>query len=264
MNIVLMHGVLGFNRLGPINYFNDVAHHLRQRFPGTKVLTTTVLSVGTIETRAAEAARMIAHPPPDMPLDPEKPIHILAHSMGGLDARLLIHKDLEGLRARIRTLICLGTPHLGSPVASLLNLLNPFEVLPLAKRDTSFIEELKTKTNAVHDLAETSGEAFNRACPDASSVHYFDVAGVGRTNALFHTSAPFLPTFGLLTFACGANDGVVPFTSATRRRTPAAVWPADHADLVGHDLDRGATGRPAFDYLAAYDALIQKCILLNQ
>jgi hypothetical protein len=62
----------------------------------------------------------------------------------------------------------------------------------------------------------------------------------------------------------GRDDGVVPFISATRKRAPAAVWPADHADMVGHDLNGGAGHRPAFDYLAAYESLVTKFILQNQ
>ena len=53
---------------------------------------------------------------------PEGAVHIIAHSMGGLDGRTLIGHDLHGLSTpgRIASLTTLATPHGGSPVADLL------------------------------------------------------------------------------------------------------------------------------------------------
>src|SRR4051794_38918686 len=52
---------------------------------------------------------------------PAGAIHIIAHSMAGLDSRSLIGRNLHGLSApgRIASLTTLSTPHLGSPVADL-------------------------------------------------------------------------------------------------------------------------------------------------
>lgn len=260
-----MHGVLGFGRIGVIDYFNDVAEHLKRRFSRARILTTTVSLLGMVEQRASEAARQIAADPNVSGLEAGKPIHIIAHSMGGLDARFLVAHDLEKLRARVRTVICLGTPHLGSPVASLLNLANPFELLPFATRkDLRVNTELRAKANAVRDLSEDHAAKFNRECPDVTGVHYFDVAGVGR-DALFPTSVPFHLPFLVVTGESGRNDGVVPFASASRGRKPVAVWPCDHADMIGHDLNGPtADSKPAFDYLSAYDNLVTELILKNQ
>jgi hypothetical protein len=183
--------------------------------------------------------------------------------MGGLDARFLVSHNLQSLQGRVRTIICLGTPHLGSPVASLIDKVNPFEHFTFARHDSSILDELRNSKNAVHDLSEEVAAAFNADCPDVATVHYSDVAGIGR-DALFPTSAPFLPLHLLVSAVSGRNDGVVPFTSATRKRPPAAIWHADHADLVGHDLNGGAQSTPAFDYLGAYDLLVRNTILRNQ
>jgi triacylglycerol lipase len=262
MNIVLLHGVLGFGTRFGVDYFNGVADHLLKTFPGAAVLTTEVDPLGEVRDRAQQAAKQIANPPSSVAFDPHKPIHLIAHSMGGLDARLLVAKNFENLRDRIRTVICLGTPHLGSPVATLLDHANPLQLPFLAHLDLSFVNELRSRKNALHDLSEKVAADFNNEAADVPAVHYFDVAGVGR-NAIFPTSAPFIPTSAIL-IGAGRNDGVVPFISATRRRHPAAIWPADHADMVGHDLNGGATGRPAFDYLTAYDDLVRRLVLLNQ
>jgi triacylglycerol lipase len=263
MNIVLMHGVLGFDRIGGIDYFNGVAAHLGATFSRAKVLTTAVNPLGTVEERATEAARQIAGDPGAKALESGKPLHLIAHSMGGLDARFLVSHDLEGLKERVRTVVCVGTPHFGSPVASLIDKVNPFEHFTFARRDSSIFDELRADNNAVHDLSEKAAVAFNANCLDVPTVHYFDVAGIGR-DALFPTSAPFLPLHLLVSAVSGRNDGVVPFTSATRQRPPAAVWHADHADLVGHDLNGGARSTPPFDYLSAYALLVRNTILKNQ
>src|SRR3954447_7068161 len=59
-------------------------------------------------------------------LKPNEPIHIIAHSMGGLDSRRLISKgnfiETNGRRTPIQTLATIGTPHRGSPVADLVAL----------------------------------------------------------------------------------------------------------------------------------------------
>ncbi len=56
---------------------------------------------------------------------PEGDFHIIGHSTGGLDARLLLMPgveleqggELEPLAARVRSLVSVSTPHLGTPLA---------------------------------------------------------------------------------------------------------------------------------------------------
>ena len=42
-------------------------------------------------------------------------MHLIAHSMGGLDARHMIVR--EGMAERVASLTTVGTPHNGTPVA---------------------------------------------------------------------------------------------------------------------------------------------------
>lgn len=263
MNIVLMHGVLGFGRLFGVDYFNGVAQHL-SKLPDAHILTTEVASIGKVPIRAAEAAEQITHPAAAAGFKADAPIHIIAHSMGGLDARWLISHNLESLQPRVRTLICLGTPHLGSPIASIIRQIDPFHFLDFAHLDSLILHELRSKSDAAEDLSQSAAQQFNQACPDIGSVNYFDVAGVGR-KAVLPTSVPFSLLHTIVSHAAGGNDarndGVVPFTSAARQQDPAAIWYADHADMVGHDLNGGAERRPEIDYFAAYDALVKKFIL---
>src|SRR5262245_8827089 len=241
MNIVLMHGFLGF---GPVikslsQYFNGVAEHL-QRAVGARVLTTSVDPIGEVSQRAQDAARGINDALHDGTLDPTEPLHLVAHSMGGLDARFLLSHDLRGLRARTATLVCLGTPHLGSPVATRLECADLLAKIPDVFGSHA-LRWLREHTDAIHDLSRDAARGFNQACPDVPTVRYLNVAGVGRSSGA-RTSAFLVPTALVLGWdrdpPDDPDDGVVPFTSATRGRSPFETWPCDHFDLIGHDLDR--------------------------
>jgi triacylglycerol lipase len=260
MNIVLMHGILGFGAVIPPfpQYFNQVKPFLEQRLQA-HVCVTAVPPIGKIQARAAAAAEQVAAALAAATLDPALPIHVIAHSMGGLDARCVIAQDLQGLRRRVRTLACIGTPHLGSPVADLVNNLDLADPLfALISPHSPVVSQLRQHVDGVQDLTTTSAAVFNHENPDISAVAYLNVAGTGRTTGL-HTSAFFQPTFLYLVLrGDGQNDGVVSFTSASRGQQPAGTWPCDHADLIGHDLDQPLLDSTRTDHLVRYEALVRQ------
>jgi len=257
MNIVLAPGVLGFDRFGKIEYFKGVPAHLRTRL-GAIVLPATTKLLGTVASRADLLAQQILA----AKFDPSQPVHILAHSMGGLDARFLIAKNVRGIlsKVRIASVTAIATPHFGAPLATLLNEGNPLDVLPpLLGLRGDLIDDLRRNLNAVHELSETAAISFNNECPDRDGIRYREVVGVGR-DGFFHTSSPFRPFFLFVSAVAGKNDGMVPLRSATRdgTRTPVAEWPGDHADLIGHNLDApDLSGDPPFPYLEKYEELVR-------
>src|SRR4051794_28528092 len=111
MKIILAHGVLGFGVLGPLEYFNGVAAHIEKTFPDVKVATAHVNPVGSVADRAESLAEFIAHEAAG------GPVCVFAHSMGGLDTRFALSNNRFGVCNHIATLVTIGTPHLGSPVA---------------------------------------------------------------------------------------------------------------------------------------------------
>src|SRR5262245_18400728 len=110
--IVLAHGVLGFGHGVPVppfvNYFNGVGIQLRRQ--GHVVEEPTVNPIGSIAQRGGQLAAAI------LALPTGRKVHILAHSMGGLDARHAI-TNVPGVSARVATLVTIGTPHRGSRTA---------------------------------------------------------------------------------------------------------------------------------------------------
>jgi len=250
--IVLAHGVLGFGNLigvsSFVNYFNGVAAHFERR--GHTVVVPTVNPVGTVAQRGEQlGAKILRQAPPDGRL------HLIAHSMGGLDARhALAH--VAGLAERVATLVTIGTPHRGSPVAdAIASRTDPL----LAHIPTFLVDMLQRNAGALHDLTTDFGTHFDETTPDLPGVRYIDVAGNaargGHELFLFQLAA----VIGRLTGE--VNDGVVTKTSALKpHHQHLDDWPVDHAGEVGWSLDSLLPVSIPFagpaPHLARYDAIV--------
>jgi triacylglycerol esterase/lipase EstA (alpha/beta hydrolase family) len=88
MNLVFASGFVVPQRLLGINYFRGLQEHLAGKHAA---LFPLVPPVGTAMQRAQVLADAIQQ------AYPQGPIHIIAHSMGGLDSRTLIGRNLNGL-----------------------------------------------------------------------------------------------------------------------------------------------------------------------
>ena len=102
MNIVLVHGVLGFGRLPSlvglpvVRYFNGVAEHLGRSH---RVVEPSQNPIGSVAERGDQLAAEVAR----LQLGPGEKVHIIAHSMGGLDARHAIALRTGPLVGRLPT-----------------------------------------------------------------------------------------------------------------------------------------------------------------
>src|SRR4051812_388083 len=110
--IVLVHGLCGFDRLyafrRPVkDYFPGIRAHLEAA--GNRVLAARVSPTSGVARRAADLKRFI-----DLEV-PAGPVHVIGHSMGGLDARYMIAK--LGMESRVKSLTTVGTPHRGTTFA---------------------------------------------------------------------------------------------------------------------------------------------------
>ena len=115
MNLVFASGFLVPQYLLGIEYFRGLQAHVAEGGVHA-ALFPEVPPTGTCEDRARVLADAILQAYPD------GAVHIIAHSMGGLDSRTLIARNLHGLSdpGRIASLTTVSTPHRGSPVADLL------------------------------------------------------------------------------------------------------------------------------------------------
>src|SRR5438445_3539239 len=85
--LVLVHGLLGYGRLQlggwtVASYFGNIPAFLAAS--GNRVLVPQLSPTGGVADRAAELKQFLDR------TAPREPVHLLAHSMGGLDARYLI------------------------------------------------------------------------------------------------------------------------------------------------------------------------------
>jgi triacylglycerol lipase len=253
--IVLAHGVLGFGDelpglfqlLPTIHYFNCVADHLRDL--GHVVLEPQVDPTGSVQERGDQLAEKILRQ-----TAPGDKVHILAHSMGGLDARHAITKRSDVVE-RVATLVTIGTPHRGSPVADAVargtgKLLDSIPHLLRLK--------LESNIKALHDLTTDVGAAFDDSTPDARSVKYINVAGNalnGSELLLFHLASEIGDSTGEI------NDGVVTRSSALREGNQhfEPDWPVDHAGEIGWSralLIPFLRQKAIAAHLARYDAIL--------
>jgi triacylglycerol lipase len=133
MNIVLVHGILGFRVKIGIEYFRGVAEHFGKK--GLKVFAPILDPTQGIEYRGGQLDDQINTAFDTGTLDPASKTHIIAHSMGGLDSRwMLSPANPIKIRAPIRSLTTISTPHKGSPIADLIDrpeLLASFSNFPI-------------------------------------------------------------------------------------------------------------------------------------
>jgi triacylglycerol lipase len=269
MNLVLHHGIFGFATLGSVVYFNGVRDHLAARFPGLRVLATQVSPDGTIERRGTELGQQIVEAmAAGGALDPGEPTHIIAHSMGGLDARFLLSPaNPSNMSDRVLSLTTISTPHKGSPVADVLVAIEDGvvgdEERLLEHPLRTALSLAKISVGGLRDLTTEGVRLFNENFPDDDRTIKFSAAGVGRGVKVAGISldtclALRLPHRIVLDRTGEDNDGLVSRGSATWGVGPE-LWEADHADEIGHNLDLGLMARPQhFDYLKKYESLVDR------
>jgi triacylglycerol lipase len=274
MNIVLVHGILGFREKFGIEYFNGVKERLEKFTPN--ILVAELGATRSIRTAGEALREQILEAFSDSTLDPGQETHIIGHSQGGLDARYILSPanpsttPVNDLSARIASLTTISAPHLGYPIADLLLLspvdrviqrLNPFRKHPWLARHLieETLDRVGIASNALSDLGTESMSRFNQEFPDNPAVRYFSVAGGGRPRT--PETAPVL--FGFYLYIKSktneANDGLVTVSSALRWEKASELWPADHCDEIGHNLDTlDPRATPEFDYLAGYERIVHR------
>ena len=223
---VLLHGYLGFSHLGPIQYFRGVAHALEHA--GVHCLVPAIPPAGTIAERATSLARQLFQ-------SDIAEFSLFAHSMGGLDARYLI--SFLDPDKRIKRLLTVGTPHLGSPVATWA--LKSPGMFPAFVRliGRPGLDELTPETRLAVPI------------PDRNDVMYASYASCRPLS-----EQPFwLRPLGRLISA--DNDGLVPVDSA-KWGNFCGTLRSDHLELIGWSfLSNAKIARP-FDHIKFWTQVI--------
>jgi triacylglycerol lipase len=225
--IVLAHGLFGFTRIGLgrvtlTPYFRSIPEFLTGA--GNRVLVTRVPSIAGVEQRAGRLGEQI------LKAFPNEPVHVIGHSMGGLDARRLLANP--AWQRRILSLSTIGTPHLGTALADFAKL--------RVGRIFRLLSSMGIDPQGCVDVTRRAARRFNRkhaAPPDLACI---SVAGNPTPETVCW---PLTRTFAALSELEGPNDGLVPVDSALAFGTPLPHWPVDHLRQMNW-MERDET-RPA-------------------
>jgi len=266
MNIILVHGVLGFAKRFGMDYFRGLP--ARYRAQGLRVFVPELNPTEGVEFRGNQLRDQIQAAAAAGVIDTSQKTHIIAHSLGGLDSRYILSPaNPNRLQIPIRSLTTVSTPHRGSPVADAIDdplALTPFRHLPFAggqKWLEPILNSLCISLNGLRSLTTKACEAFSEKYVDDPGVSYFSSAGSGRPG-FPETSAPFFLFHRYITAAAGQpNDGMVPVASAQWGTFDSSTWEGDHGEMIGYNLDN-LLSPPAFGYLAKYDQIVARAAAL--
>jgi triacylglycerol lipase len=217
--IVLAHGFMAVDAFSlpglPQEYFRGVRAHLLA--DGHRVYVPRVSPLAGVKRRAEQLAEQLAK------IDADK-LNIVAHSMGGLDARYAISR--LGLAERVASLTTIGTPHQGTPLADTSLILRE---LPLLRR--ALTAQFGLDLEGLDDLTTEKMLAFNDAVPNMPGVRYASYVGWVR-GGVRDVHALLAPGFTYLKLKTGRNDGMVPADSQQWGELLGEVH-ADHWAQIG-------------------------------
>lgn len=138
-HIFLIPGFFGFANLGDFAYWGPVSEELETLLNdagvSAKVHGVKSLPTASLRTRTRVLLETIAAARPG----PKAKIHLIGHSTGGLDARLMLTPavdlqskiDVEKIAGRVCSSVSVATPHRGAPIASFFTSLLGHKLLRL-------------------------------------------------------------------------------------------------------------------------------------
>lgn len=216
--VVLAHGFLGFAAFGlpsgaRVEYFRGVRELLARA--GIESFAPEVPALGSIRARGERLAAAVRARFGD------RRVHVVAHSMGGLDAREAIAR--HGLDANVAALVTLGTPHRGSPLADWIS------HRAGGAAAGRFLERFGIDAGGLRDLTREACLRFDADTPPPPALRAFSFAGARPAN---ETALALQPGHAVVRAAEGENDGLVSVESA-RWGEFLGARPYDHLNLVG-------------------------------
>jgi triacylglycerol lipase len=252
--IVLAHGIARFDYLvqqlsldligrginlglagDSLHYFKGIARHLRNH--GFDVYQSTVGFSAGVEARAADLKREI-----ELALalrqNRHEKVHIIAHSMGGLDARHMIvgHEMAE----RVASLTTIGTPHAGTSFADWGIQNQGHQIIKILEKCIDL--------GGFADLTTDACRAFNQAAEAQEATNAVVYQAYASSEEKKNVFTPLQLSWGIINDIEGDNDGLVSLTSqlwqseltdeasgAASKHVHQHVFsvPADHFNEVG-------------------------------
>ncbi|MFZ3090313.1 MAG: alpha/beta fold hydrolase [Nitrospirota bacterium] len=220
--IILVYGLGGFDKIKifgiTIPYFKGIKEHLEGC--GYTVFVPRLRATAGVRQRAEDLKREILS-------FTDSKVNIIAHSMGGLDARYMISK--LDMADKVENLVTVGTPHRGSPFAD-------FGVRVLGEKLglTWILENVfRIDTEGFRDVTVERCKEFNREITNMSGVRYLSYAGYQRWYKI--NLVLLLISYWYIRYKKGANDGLVDVESAKWGEFMGII-DADHFNQIGWNI----------------------------
>lgn len=240
--IVLVHGLFGFDNIGPVDYFYGVASALRSG--GAQVYFTQVSAANSTEVRGEQLLTQVKQ---ILAATGASKVNLIGHSHGGPTARYVasVRPDL------VASVTSVGGVNKGSRVADVLIGAVPDVTYSLANAVSGFISflsgspTLPQNARAAATSLSTAGTlAFNQRHPQGvptsacgegeqqvNGVYYFSWSGAQPYTNLLDVSDPVL-ALTAIAFNGAKNDGLVSSCSSHLGRVIRDDYALNHLDEV--------------------------------
>ncbi|KAF9479704.1 alpha/beta-hydrolase [Pholiota conissans] len=261
--VVFCHGLLGFDSvtIGPsiapfeVTHWRGIKEVLEEN--GTEVLITRVPATSSPVERAKVLEAKISA------VYPGRSVHLIGHSMGGLDCRYMT-THLTHRLFKVLSITTIATPHRGSSFADhflstvgrarMPSVMSLLDLLPNGGGDGAAFE----------CLTIDSMRKFNEDCPDVPGVRYFSWGAVYEPGLIDTWKWPH----SVILEKEGPNDGLVSVESSKWGTYLGTLSQVNHLDLVGwintarykwaEMMGKEIKFRPATFYLGIADMLARE------
>jgi len=234
--IVLAHGYAGSDEfIFGIDYFYGIKDALEDQ--GARVFVVDMSAFATSAQRAVQLKDFVLRV---LAVTGKAKVNIIGHSQGGLSARYMITN--LGMSGRVASLTMISTPNRGTSLADVVagKLPGALQWGITAIMNTLWGGIVAGDSNpdfmaATNDLTRSNMvNVFNPNTPDMPGVRYYSYAG--KRYALT-PNLLLAPTWLLIKYYDGDNDGIVPVSSArwgTWKGTVTGLFGVDHFAEINH------------------------------
>jgi triacylglycerol lipase len=244
--IVLVHGLFGFDNIGPVEYFYGIPAALRSG--GAQVYITTVSAANSTEVRGEQLLTQVRQ---ILAATGAAKVNLIGHSHGGPTARYVasVRPDL------VASVTSVAGVNKGSKVADILAGLAPNTAGALADGLAGLISFLSGGSGlpqngkaALLSLSTAGTAAFNAAHPQGlpttecgeganlvNGVYYFSWSGGQPYTNVFDIADPFMAGTSLA-FGFAKNDGLVSSCSSHLGRVIRDDYGMNHLDEVNQTI----------------------------
>lgn len=247
--VVLVHGLLGFDALGPVQYFYGVPSELRRS--GATVYTASVSQSNSTEVRGEQLLKELQTLKAKYG---HTKFNLVGHSHGGNTIRYV-----AGVApALVASVTSVGTPHQGSKVADGLQGITNFTgttglVAGVVNGLSSVVAYLSGSASnpqnalaSLQSLSTAGAQDFNRRFPQGApttscgqgaevvnGVRYYSMGGTSVLTNVLDVSDAFLGA-GALFFGFEQNDGLVGRCSNHWGKVLRDDYNWNHIDEINH------------------------------